>query len=252
MNESVTTETAGVAQWPDIDAILPKVELVAEDGEPLESDWHRIAMNLLIELVCWFLRDRTDYYVGGNMFIYFNEKQARNRDFRGPDFFFVWGAARYPPRDYWAIWLEDGRYPNAIIELMSPKTMKEDLTTKKDVYEKTFRTPDYFCYDPATQELRGWRLNEQQRYVPIEPDANGRLECRELGLWLGKWKGSHLSFDTLWLRFFDKEGNLVPTFVEAERQRADSERQRAEAAEAELARLRAQVVPTTDGASEKP
>jgi Uma2 family endonuclease len=236
MNPSLTVDAA---PRRDIEEILPKVELVAEDGEPLESDWHRMAMNLLIEIVCWFLRERSDFYVGGNMFIYFSEKRARDQDFRGPDFFFVWGASRYPPRDYWAVWLEDGRYPDAIIELMSPKTMREDLTTKKDIYEKTFRTPDYFCYDPVTRELRGWRLSDQ-KYVPIEPDVNGRLECRSLGLWLGTWKGKHLGFDTVWLRFFDTEGSLVPTFAEAERQRA-------EAAEAELARLRAQAETSKTG-----
>jgi hypothetical protein len=32
-------------------------------------------------------RERQDYFVGGNMFIYYSRRQVRNRDFRGPDFF---------------------------------------------------------------------------------------------------------------------------------------------------------------------
>src|SRR5207244_3129600 len=98
---------------------LESVELAAEDGENLESDWHRRCMNLLIEVIAHHLRGRTDFYVGGNMFIYFNLEQARNRDFRGPDFFFVWGASLEPMRPYWAVWNEGGRYPNVIIELLS-------------------------------------------------------------------------------------------------------------------------------------
>jgi len=42
-----------------------------------------------------------------------------------------------------------------------------------------------------------------------------------------------------WVRLFRPDGTLVPTEVEAERQQAETERQRADAAEAEIARLRA-------------
>ena len=58
---------------------LPQVDLIETDGEPLESDWHRIAMNILIDSVKYHLRHRQDFYVGGNMFMYFSEEQARNR-----------------------------------------------------------------------------------------------------------------------------------------------------------------------------
>src|SRR5437016_3924489 len=71
---------------------VPKVELLETDGEPLESDWHRLEMNLLIDVVTVRQGDRQDYFVGGNMFIYFDEEQARHRNYRGPDFFFVNGG----------------------------------------------------------------------------------------------------------------------------------------------------------------
>src|SRR3954451_8053399 len=83
---------------------LPQVELIETDGEPLESDWHRIEINLLAELVYVHFAGRDDFFAGGNMFIYYSEQQARNRDFRGPDFFFVWGASPNPTRPYWAVW----------------------------------------------------------------------------------------------------------------------------------------------------
>ena len=98
---------------------LPQVELIDTDGEPLESDWHRLAMNVLIESLKYRFRHRHDFYVGGNMFIYFSEEQARNRDFRGPDFFYVDGVNREPLRPYWAVWLEGGRYPDLIAQIGS-------------------------------------------------------------------------------------------------------------------------------------
>jgi Uma2 family endonuclease len=98
---------------------LPKVHLVETDGIPLESPWHRTAINLLIEVLTWLFRQRTDYYVGGNMFIYFDEQQARTRKYRGPDFFYVDGVNRWPERPYWAVWQEGGRYPDVIIDAFS-------------------------------------------------------------------------------------------------------------------------------------
>lgn len=231
----------------------PPSDLIESDGVPLESDWHRLAMNLLIEIVTYHLRDRDGYFVGGNMFIYFNRQQARNLDYRGPDFFFVWDRPLNPPRPYWAVWDEDGRYPNVIIELSSPRTIKEDRTTKKTIYERTFRTPEYYMYDPAERQLDGWRL-VNDRYQPIQPNERGWLWCEQLGLWLGLTDSSYLAKEALYLRFYNEAGELVPTLGEATKQRAeeaeltaraaqqraDAERQRAEAAEAELAKLKAQ------------
>ena len=206
---------------------LPNVQLVETDGVPLESHWHVLQIALLLELVAYWLRDRNDYYAGGNMFIYFSEEQARNRDYRGPDFFYVDGVNRLPMRPFWAVWQEGGRYPDLIIELLSPTTAQEDRTTKRTLYERTFRAFEYFCYDPDAEQLEGWRLGPRQRYRAIEADERGWMEVEELGLWLGTWRGRYQGFEAVWLRFYDAEGRPVPTQAEL-----------AEAAEAEVARLK--------------
>jgi Uma2 family endonuclease len=112
---------------------LPNVPLVETDGVPLESHWHVLQIALLIELLAYWFRDRDDYYAGGNMFLYYSEEQARNRDYRGPDFFYVDGANRLTMRRYWAVWQEGGRYPDLIIELLSPTTAAEDRGPKRTV-----------------------------------------------------------------------------------------------------------------------
>ncbi len=139
---STTTESVDIDLFP-----FPDVDLVDSDGEPMESSWHRREMNVLIEQVSYHRRDRRDYFVGGNMFIYFNVEQARHRDFRGPDFFYVEGVAYDPQRPYYAVWKEGGHYPDVIVELLSPNTEKEDRTTKKAIYENTFHSREYFLYD---------------------------------------------------------------------------------------------------------
>jgi Uma2 family endonuclease len=217
---------------------LPSVPLAETDGVPLETHWHVLQISLLIELLAYWFRDRDDYYAGGNMFIYFSEEQAPNRDYRGPDFFVVDGANRLPMRPYWAVWQEGGRYPDLIIELLSPTTAEEDRTTKKALYERTFRTAEYFCYDPQTEQLEGWRLGPRRRYLPITMNERGWMEVEELGLWLGPWKGTYQGYEAVWLRFYDANGRLVPLHGEAAEQRAEVAEQRAEAAEGEVVRLK--------------
>ncbi len=225
-----------------------RAELVETDGEPLETPWHRAAIALLIEVVVWLLRGRTDYFVGGNMFIYYSLTQARGREYRGPDFFFVKDVDGTRERSYWWVFEEDSRYPDVILELSSPSTAAEDRTTKKDIYERVFRTPEYFIYDPETRLIAGWRL-VQGRYEPIVPNERGWLWSEHVQLWVGTWEGSYLGRTALWPRFYAKEGQLVPTETEDQRsralsaqQQAESERRRAETAqqEAESERRRAE------------
>ncbi len=220
----------------------PPTDLLESDGEPLESHWHVDEISLLLDVVYCHFQHRDDFYAGGNMFIYFNREQARNLDYRGPDFFFVNGkVSKTPMRRYWAIWDEGGRTPDVIIELMSKTTKTEDLTAKKEIYEKILKTYEYFCYDPDMHELHGWRLSGH--YKAIEPNERGWLWSEELGLWLGIWQGEYLGFNLPWLRFFDDNGKAIPTFGEAARENADLEKQRAEAekqrAEAETQRAEA-------------
>src|ERR1043166_8909399 len=93
-------------------------ELVLDDGEPLESEWHAMQFPLLCELIRQTMveQGRTDFYLGGNMFVYYSVEQAREvaeeeakglekRAFRGPDVFWV-GGVPDPERNrqVWIAW----------------------------------------------------------------------------------------------------------------------------------------------------
>jgi Uma2 family endonuclease len=224
-----STWPAGVSRPPSGD------ELPKEDGIPLESNRHRLLMNLLIEILSYHLRDRRDYFVSGNMFLYYSALQQKKNDFRGPDVFVVLDT-EHKQRDSWVAWEEDGKYPNVIIELTSESTAAIDRGDKKRLYEKVLRIPEYFIYDPATHALEGYEL-QNWAYVPIQPTAAGRLPSRQLGLELGLWEGPFQEFTDTWLRFYQPDGTLVPIYGEAkemERQKAEAERQKAEARAREL------------------
>jgi Uma2 family endonuclease len=206
----------------------PDFPLLTSDGIPMDDNFHVLEIFLLLDMLATRYPGRHDYFAGGNMFLYFSTEQARNRDYKGPDFFFVKGVDGTRKRSYWAIWDEGGRFPNVIIEMLSPSTEREDRTTKKDLYEKVFCTPEYFVYDFVTSTLEGWRLDGSLVYQPIPPNDKGRLWSEELEMWLGNWHGSYLNEATTWLRGFDDQGQVFPVSGEVVR-----------AAEAEIARLRA-------------
>ncbi|CCQ50986.1 Protein of unknown function DUF820 [Crocosphaera watsonii WH 8502] len=156
------------------------------------------------------------------MFIYFSREQVKNKDFKGPDFFAVLDVDGSYTR-------QGGRYPDVIIELMSPSTAKIDVTTKKDLYERTFKTADYFVYNPFdANSLRGWHLESSGNYEDIVANEKGWLWCQKLNLWVGVWQGEINRDFAPWLRFYDTEENLVLLPKEAERKRADNEQQRAD------------------------
>ena len=111
---------------------------------------------------------------------------------------------------------------------------------KKALYERTFHTPDYFCYDPDADKLYGWRLIDRE-YIPLEGDTNNRLWSAELDAWIGRWTGVYLGQNAVWLRLFDADGNLLPTQGEAGLAEAVMERRRAAELEVENTRLSEEV-----------
>ncbi|HSK75987.1 MAG TPA: Uma2 family endonuclease [Thermoanaerobaculia bacterium] len=235
---------------PAVSRLAPlPFELVYDDGEPLESDWHLRQIHLLLDLIPEAMAEqgRTDYFAGGNMFVYYSPEQAREvreevtkrrqkRAARGPDVFWVEGVDPNPDRDReaWVAWEEDGRLPDVIFELLSPKTEEMDRTTKKQIYQDVFRTAEYFLCDPRKKTLEGFRLVDGA-YQPIAPDSQGRLPSERLGVSVGFWRGLARTQVRNWVRLFRPDGTLVPTPEERE----EIQRRRAEAAEAEVARLRA-------------
>lgn len=226
-------------------------ELVYDDGIPLETSWHYKQITLFLDQTRQAMveRGRKDYFVGGNMFVYYSSEQARDikadpegsKAFRGPDYFWVGGVEGHD-RQGWVSWMEGGRLPDVIIELSSPSTAKVDRTVKKDLYARVFRTAEYFFYVPWTRKLEGYRL-AGGAYVRIVPNAQGRLRSEQLGLELGFWDGMRDGVEATWVRFYHPDGRLVLTeteaerrlkeeerrLKEAERQRAEAERQRADA-----------------------
>jgi len=189
------------------DIVLPTKEIYSNEP-PLETQVHLEQMMLLIKCLLWLWRDRMDFYAAGNLSIYYSPLQLKTEDFRGPDFFVVLGTER-KVRKSWVVWQEKFKYPNVIVEVLSPTTANVDKTVKKEIYQNKFHTPEYYWFDPDTLEFKGFRL-ENEEYQPIERNRAGHLWSEQLGLYLGV----HENF----VRFFTLTGELAPTPEESSEQ----------------------------------
>jgi Uma2 family endonuclease len=204
------------------DVIFPPSDLYSNEP-PVETELHLRQIILLFKCLEWLWKDRNDFYAAGNLTIYYSPYQRKSEYFRGPDFFVVLGTDR-KTRKSWVVWEENGKYPNLILEILSPTTASTDRELKKEIYQNTFRTLDYFWFDPYTLEFAGFHLVDGE-YQPLEANEKGHLWSQQLGLYLGIYQGL--------LRYFTPAGELVPTPEEAAEQAA----QKAERLAAKLREL---------------
>jgi Uma2 family endonuclease len=197
----------------------------------LESDLHRDQIDLLIRLLKSWWREKQDFYASGNLTIYYSPNQKKSEYFRGQDFFVVLGTEK-KDRKSWVVCQEDGKYPNVIVEILSNSTAAIDKGFKKQIYQDTFRTPDYFLFDPIKMEFQGFHLVDG-KYQEIQSTTDGRLWSQQLELYLGVYEGK--------LRFFTTENQLIPSSEELAQQeslRAQQAEERVQQAEQEITRLR--------------
>lgn len=198
--------------------LMPDARQLESNEPEMESSLHYAQLALLVACLEWLWRDRSDFFIGANLTIYFSREQLKRRDFRGPDFFLV-NQTEQRPRRSWVVWEEGGQYPDLIIELLSDSTAQTDKNLKKRLYQDRFRTPEYFWFSPETLEFEGFRL-VNQRYEPIARNPAGWCWSETLGLFLGVREGM--------LRYFLASGELVLTPEEAAAQAMERSQKLAE------------------------
>lgn len=227
--------------WPSWLAVPPtQDELPYDDGEPMESNQHVRQMLLLIDTLQLHWAERSDFFVGGNMFLYFSALQIKKNDFRGPDVFVALDVDGRKTRKSWVVW-EEGKSPDVVIELLSESTERVDRGEKMRIYERVMRVPVYVLFDPVSGALEVYSLDSQFGYRRVDPDDQGHFPVPILGLGLGVVHGTHRMDEADWLRWFTSDGHVVRTSDEIiaaqDRARAEAEQGRAEAEQgrAELA-----------------
>jgi Uma2 family endonuclease len=140
------------------------------------------------------------------------------------------------PEDIWAkhhrsyfMW-EYGKPPEMVIEIVSNQKGHE-TESKLDKYAQ-LGIAHYAIFDPEqilqNKILRVYNLNHLGYIETIE------RWFPKLGLGLGLWEGKYENWTDTWLRWYDKQGDLILTGAEQTsnaKQRADEAQQRADEAE---------------------
>lgn len=103
-------------------------------------------------------------------------------------------------------------------------------------YEQILRVPLYVIFHPQRAQLDVYRLVDG-KYQVQDLGENCCIWLEEIGLFLGLWEGQKVEFNTTWLRWWDRDGNLLlwgKEYLDLDRQLLEQERQRAEQAESSL------------------
>lgn len=183
------------------------------------------------------------YAIGQDCGIYWRLTDPPEQGAEAPDWFYI---PNVPPlldgkmRRSYVLWKEIIAPLIAIEFVSGDGTEEHDYTSpfsngsgkagKFWVYEQAIRIPFYAIYDVQQATVEVYELIAN-RYQPCHPNERGHYSISPIGVELGIWEGKYGNQTLPWLRWWDSEGNLLPSSderAEQERQRAEQERQRAE------------------------
>lgn len=187
------------------------------------------------------------YAIGQDCGIYWRETDPPENGAEAPDWFYV---GNVPPtldgkirRSY--VLRREHMVPLIALEFASGDGSEERDKTplsrllegerikpgKFWVYEQIIKIPYYGIYEITAGKLEVYHLVNGS-YQLLKPNERGHYPIKQLGVELGLWLGSYQNQPPLlWLRWWDREGNLLligSERAELEHQRAEQEHQRAE------------------------
>ena len=233
-------------------------DLPSENAEEpgLPDEFHGLQPQLLSRTL-----RLTDYrpdriFVGSDLNLYYDVKNTLW--YKRPDWFLVLDVPRlYEGEDLrssYVVW-QEGVSPFLVVELLSPGTEKEDLgelaiaeedntialdrdrqnngqltrgipPKKWDVYERILRVPYYAVFSRYSDRLRGFKLDGGRYREQTINGENPQFWIPEIKLGLGVWQGEFEGITRSWLRWYDAQGNWIPTDVELAIADAERERQK--------------------------
>lgn len=217
-------------------------QLVIEDDTPLDNFQTEKQQRLLVEPLYSSWSTDEPFVAAANVGIFSSDREEGT----APDVFLSLGVTM--PADWsqkqnrsYLVW-QFGKFPEVVIEIVSNRKGNElvrkesEKFSKKEIYAR-MGVAYYAVFDPLQQiqepeqmggqlvkvfELRGKHYVELSHPVWME----------DVGLGLTLWEGAFEGVATQWLRWCNRDRQIIPTGAEGqeiERQRAEAERQRAEA-----------------------
>ena len=214
------------------------------DGMPLpDGVFQDPLFREIVSTIQTFFKDQPNTVVSGNTFIYYEEGNPRRSV--SPDCYVVYDSdvELLLSNDTYRLW-EMGKPPDFALEIASVSTATADTGYKRELYAR-LGIPEYWRYDSTGGEFYGeplvgeYLVDGEYRRFEMRREPDGRLWGHSPTLNLDLW------WDDGRLRFWDPVAGVWLLNQEEEQAgrlsaevRAEHERARADALEAELRRLR--------------
>lgn len=197
------------------------------DGKPMadNSVQFRYISTIVGNLEILF-ENNPEVLVVGDMFWY--PLEGNNQIRVAPDVMVVFGCPK-GDRGAYLQWQEGGIAPQVVFEILSPGNSKGEMTKKFNFYEG-YGVEEYYIYDPARGDLRGWRRDGAKLRV-----------VEEITGWVSPRLGVHFDLEGNDLVLYYPDGSRFLTFVELNQKRREAEARakvEAEARTAAEARIR--------------
>ena len=230
---------------PETEGLPTMYDLPSEDPEEpgLPDLFHDWQPNILSQTCRPPNIPLSEVFVASDINIYYDPHHPYR--FKRPDWFVVIGRQR-PTRTEdmplsYVIWQEKIA-PLVVVELLSPSTREEDLgltksqpgepPTKWEVYERILKIPYYVVFSRLEGEMRVFRLVRNRYREQVL--SQQRFWIPELELGIGVHLTSDQGTDGLCLRWYDADGNWIPTAEEqAQQERLAKEEAQEQAKEAQ-------------------
>lgn len=186
---------------------------ITEDDKPVDSVFCESQHRMLVEILQTSWPQGRPFIATSDVGLFYNSKDSYPVV---PDFMLSLGVEQLPPTDEvetksYFTWVY-GKPPDLVVEVVSNKKGGED-TTKMEIYAQV-RVSYYGIYDPFRRlSKRPFKLFRLEAGQYVEMANVGWMP--EIGLGFTLWKGLYEEKPGTWLRFIDKEGEMLPTGYEA-------------------------------------
>jgi Uma2 family endonuclease len=197
-------------------------QLPDKDGVPVRNSLEPWQSALLSETLEPMLRQTyTDgnYFIGQDCDIYWEKTDPAALGCKAPDWYLVPEVPRLLDglmRRSYVLWQELSP-PLILLEYVSDAGDEErDATPMRGkfwIYERRIRPAFYGIYLPEEGNIEMYHLVED-RFKKMPANASGRYAINSLGVELGIWQGRFADYDVPWMRWWDRQGNLLLTGAE--------------------------------------
>jgi Uma2 family endonuclease len=180
-------------------------ELPDSDDTPVDNELQELAPTLLKAVLAYLWKDRTDWFFGIDMGIYYNPDEPPIV----PDGFLSLGVESVKSenlRSSYVLWEEQGILPQLVLEVVS-KTYRREYSGKKDFYEQ-LGILYYVVYNPLRRRKPSLEVYKliNGKYLPV---VGNPVWLPELGLGIGKERQTYQGREREWMFWYDQAGNRV-------------------------------------------